>query len=150
MTKPCRCYLDNVRANAAFLAALLRHRDHRRSHPQRLKGLTMNESYTTGVWPIETGRENAFVEAWTGLAPCSLMPGAGALRLSRDLGDPHQFVGFGLWSSREAAHAWNSCPGFRERMACVVQHVAAFSAAELEVIAVADAGVLVAAEPRTG
>lgn len=96
----------------------------------------MGEIYTTGTWKPKAGEEKAFVEAWSEFAAwASEWPGAGVLRLARDLSDPEQYVSFGRWESVDAAHAWKASPQFGERMALVQAHVEEFAPDELEVVA---------------
>jgi heme-degrading monooxygenase HmoA len=101
----------------------------------------MAEIYTTGRWQPNPGKEAAFVEAWARFAAwASDMPGAGTLRLTRDVRDAGVFVSFGRWESIDAVHAWKRSPDFRERMARVLQHVDEFEATELAVVAAATVG----------
>ena len=96
----------------------------------------MGEMYTTGTWKPNAGEEKAFVEAWREFAEwASGFPGAGLLRLARDLSDPERYVSFGRWESIEAAKAWKESPQFKERMSHVQAHVDEFAPAELEVVA---------------
>jgi heme-degrading monooxygenase HmoA len=96
----------------------------------------MSEFYTTGSWTPKPGEEKAFVEAWLQFADWARQqPGAGTLRLARDMDDGARFVSFGRWESIEEVHAWKASPGFQERMRRLQQHVAQFVPAELEVIA---------------
>lgn len=102
--------------------------------------------YTTGTWTPDPGREDVFVEAWSEFAAwASSMPGAGRLRLVRDIHLPEQFTSFGEWQTVEAVRAWKSSPEFRERMAQVLQHVGTFQPSELELVAEADHGTVAAA-----
>ena len=97
--------------------------------------------YTTGRWKTDPGKEEAFVEAWMGFAAWACeQPGAGTLRLTRDLRDNGVFLSFGAWESTEAVRAWKSAPEFRERMARVLQHVDEFVPSELAVVATVHAG----------
>ncbi len=97
----------------------------------------MSGAYTTGVWIPKAGSEEDFVEAWSIFAAwASSMPGAGALRLTRDLVDRSRFVSFGRWDDLEAVHAWKASPEFRVRMAAVQAHVESFVPSELEVVRV--------------
>jgi heme-degrading monooxygenase HmoA len=110
----------------------------------------MTEIYTTGRWQPNPGKDGAFVEAWMQFASwASGMPGAGTLRLTRDVRDARVFLSFGRWESIDAVRAWKSDPDFRERMARVLQHVAEFEATELAVVATAaaDTASQPAAEP---
>ena len=101
----------------------------------------MSELITTGTWRPKAGAEDAFVAAWSEFAGwASSMPGAGILRLGRDMSDAERFVSFGTWESADAAHAWKASPEFRERMARVQEHVERFEPAELDLVATADAG----------
>jgi heme-degrading monooxygenase HmoA len=101
----------------------------------------MGDVYTTGVWHPNAGEEGAFIEAWSAFAGwASTMPGAGALRLTRDIGDPQRFVSFGVWSSIEAVHAWKSSLEFAERIGRVKEHVSALTPTELEVVAALEGG----------
>jgi heme-degrading monooxygenase HmoA len=94
----------------------------------------MSEFFTTGEWVAKEGHADAFVEAWEVFATwAASMPGAGQLRLARDLGNPQRFVSFGSWNDLDLVHAWKSNPEFRTRMGAVQQHVAEFHPAELEV-----------------
>ena len=101
----------------------------------------MSTVYTTGTWTPTPGRENEFVEAWERFAAwASEMPGAGTLRLTRDLYEEGRYVSFGDWSSVEEVRGWKSSPEFKERMAQVLQHVTEFQPAELGLVATAGDG----------
>jgi heme-degrading monooxygenase HmoA len=101
----------------------------------------MTDVYTTGSWKPNAGEEGAFVEAWGEFARwASDMPGAGTVRLARDLRDPEQFVSFAAWESIEAVRAWKSSPEFKERMSRVQRHVDKFAPTELEVVAAFERG----------
>lgn len=98
----------------------------------------MSVIYTTGSWKAKPGSENAFVAAWSEFASwASSMPGAGTLRLARDLTDADRFTSFGDWQSMEQVRGSNE---FRERIGQVLQHVDEFSPAELALVATAEAG----------
>ena len=101
----------------------------------------MSEVYTTGSWKPNLGSEDAFVDAWKTFAGwASGSPGAGTLRLVRDLHEPGRFVSFGTWESIDHVRAWKGSPEFRERMAQVLQHVDEFNPTELELVATAEDG----------
>ena len=102
----------------------------------------MSELYTQGVWKPAVGKEGAFVEAWLAFAGwASGMPGAGTLRLVRDVRNWERFVSFGTWDSAEHVRTWKSHPEFRQRIARVLQHVDEFEPTELSLVATADSGV---------
>jgi heme-degrading monooxygenase HmoA len=101
----------------------------------------VGEIFTTGTWRPNVGKEDAFVDAWAGFAAwASGMPGAGTLRLARDVRDAELFVSFGMWESIDTVRAWKSAPDFRERLARVLQHVDEFEPSELALVATAEAG----------
>jgi heme-degrading monooxygenase HmoA len=97
--------------------------------------------YTTGVWTPRAGEEDAFVEAWAEFASwASGMPGAGTLRLARNLGDPQRFLSVVAWESSDTVRTLKGAPEFRERMGRVQKHVDTFASAELEVLTAFNAG----------
>jgi len=97
-----------------------------------------HEICTTGEWIAKPGEEGALQEAWLAFASWAhSMPGAGTLRLTKDLAQPGRFVSFGIWDSLAQVHAWKGDAEFRERMGRVQHHVARFAPAELEVVEVA-------------
>jgi heme-degrading monooxygenase HmoA len=94
----------------------------------------MSEYVTTGEWIARDGQADEFVAAWEVFATwAASQPGAGQLRLCRDLGNDHRFVSYGLWNDLDLVHAWKQSEEFRPRMGAVQQYVAEFRPAELEV-----------------
>lgn len=101
----------------------------------------MSTYYTAGRWMPRPGETEVFVTAWTEFAVwASGMPGAGELRLVREVGDGGRYLSFGVWESADAAHAWKSAPEFRPRLARVLEHVAEFEPSELALVATARTG----------
>jgi len=101
----------------------------------------MSEVYSSGEWRPKPGEEDAFVEAWSEFARwASGMPGAGDVRLVRDLSEPDRFVSFAPWESMEAMRAWKGSPEFPERMGRIQAHVAEFTPTELELVRSLKAG----------
>jgi heme-degrading monooxygenase HmoA len=97
------------------------------------------DAYTTAEWVPKAGHEDTFVDAWTGFAEwAKAMPGAGTLRLARDLDDPKRFVSFARWDSIQAVHQWKASPDFPAHMAQVQEHVERFAPGELEVVRAID------------
>jgi heme-degrading monooxygenase HmoA len=97
--------------------------------------------YTSGSWQPSAGSEDAFVAAWREFAAwASGRPGAGRLRLLRDLRQPERFVSFGDWESADDVRDWKRSPEFREQMARVLRHVDDFTPAELALVAAAEDG----------
>ena len=106
----------------------------------------MGDIYTSGTWKPNPGSEEAFIDAWAEFAAWgSSMPGAGTLRLTRDLESPEQFLSLGDWESTDAARAWKNSAEFSERIARVLQHCAEFHSANYTVVASATAGAATAA-----
>lgn len=102
----------------------------------------MAELYTFGAWKPSAGKEDAFLDAWLAFAGwASGRPGAGKLRLARDVREPDRFVSFGSWDTPDAVRDWKSSPEFRERISQVQQHVDEFKPTELAVVATAESGV---------
>ena len=99
---------------------------------------------TTGYWRPKDGQEDEFIAAWTEFAAwASEHEGAHVLRLSRDLGNPGNFVSMGTWDTREQITAWKNSDGFAERMPKVQQHVDMFKPGEAEVVVAVEAGATV-------
>jgi len=95
----------------------------------------MAETYTNGVWIVKTGEEDAFESAWTEFASwAKTWPGAGTLRLVRDVSESDRYMSFGVWESFDAQRAWKDSPEFRERMARVRQHVEDFTPSVFELV----------------
>jgi heme-degrading monooxygenase HmoA len=102
----------------------------------------MAELYTFGAWKPSAGKEDAFVEAWLAFAGwASSRPGAGKLRLARDVREPNRFISFGSWDTPDAVRDWKSSSEFRERISQVQQHVDEFKPTELAVVATAESGI---------
>jgi monooxygenase len=101
----------------------------------------MAELVTTGTWMVKPGQEVAFTEAWAAFAEwASSMPGARALRLGRDTGDPQRYVSYGPWADAVSVREWKGSPEFRARIGRVLQYVDDFRPAELDVVATAEDG----------
>jgi heme-degrading monooxygenase HmoA len=91
----------------------------------------MYEIFTNGRWEVEPGNEEAFVEAWSEFATwASNRPGAGTLRLVRDVRNTGRFVSFGQWGDADAVRAWKSSAEFKERLGRVVQQATEFEPTE--------------------
>jgi heme-degrading monooxygenase HmoA len=76
----------------------------------------MTETYSSGLWTVKSGEEDAFVEAWKEFVTWAAeMPGSGTFRLIRDLDQPNRFLSFGSWQSQESQNAWIEQSEFAER-----------------------------------
>jgi len=94
------------------------------------------ERVSSGTWVVDADKEDAFIEAWAEFAAwSSTMPGAGTLRLGRDLNDSRRFVSHAAWKNADAMSAWQRAPEFEERLAHVLQHVDDFQRTMLDVVA---------------
>lgn len=95
----------------------------------------MTETYTSGLWMVKPGEEDAFVEAWKEFVRwASEMPGSGTFRLVRDRDQPSRFMSFAPWESFEAQHSWKEKPEFRERIMRVRQHCEDFQPFTYELV----------------
>ena len=102
----------------------------------------MADVYTMGTWTAKDGEEDEFIAAWGEFVRWgSTLSGAGTLRLTRDLSNPLTFVSFADWDSIDDVRAWKRTPEFKQRMAEVQRHVAAFTPLELELVSLVDARV---------
>lgn len=92
----------------------------------------MYEIFTHGRFEVEPGNEEAFVAAWSEFAAwASERPGAGTLRLVRDVRNVGRFVSFGQWDDADAIRAWKSSAEFKERLGRVVRQATEFEPTEL-------------------
>ena len=92
----------------------------------------MYEIFTHGRFEVEPASEQAFVDAWSEFASwASERPGAGTLRLVRDVRNAGRFFSFGQWNDAEAVRSWKSSPEFKERIGRVVSKAAEFEPTEL-------------------
>jgi heme-degrading monooxygenase HmoA len=97
------------------------------------------ETYSSGMWTIRPGEEDAFVEDWRAFAEwSSQQPGAGTLRLTRDARNPSRFLSFAPWESVERLQAWQNMPEFAERLEKARGHTTEFMASEYELVVVAE------------
>jgi heme-degrading monooxygenase HmoA len=101
----------------------------------------MYEIYTCGNWDVEPANEEAFLAAWTEFASwASSQPGAGMLRLTRDVRKPGRFVSFGLWDDADAVRSFKGAPEFKDRIRPVVRLTTAFEPTELYTLVKVDDG----------
>jgi heme-degrading monooxygenase HmoA len=99
----------------------------------------MAETYTSGVWIVKEGEEDAFVAAWREFASWGhTWPGCGTLRLVRDHYEPNRYMSFGPWESFDAQQAWKDDPAFKERIMRVRQHVDDFTPSVFELVTAVD------------
>jgi heme-degrading monooxygenase HmoA len=101
-----------------------------------LESLAMAETYTSGLWTVKPGEEDAFVQDWTAFVGwASEMAGSGTFRLVRDLDQPNRYMSFAPWDSFEEQQAWKQLPEFPERIGRVRAHCDDFQASTLELVA---------------
>ena len=95
----------------------------------------MAETYTNGVWLVNEGEENAFVEAWREFASWGrTWGGCGTLHLVRDRAEPNRFMSFAPWESFDAQQAWKESAEFNERIMRVRKHVEDFTPSVFELV----------------
>jgi heme-degrading monooxygenase HmoA len=97
------------------------------------------ETYTSGVWLVKPGEEDAFVAEWTAFVTwASEMPGSGTFRLVRDLDVPGRYMSFAPWESFDTQQAWKELPEFRERIGRVRAHCEEFQPSTHELVTTVD------------
>jgi heme-degrading monooxygenase HmoA len=74
-------------------------------------------------------------------------PGAGTLRLFRDVRNAGRFVSIGEWDDAEAVRAWKSSAEFKERIGRVVQQATEFEPTEFVTLAKVTDGTVEALSP---
>jgi heme-degrading monooxygenase HmoA len=108
----------------------------------------MYEIFTQGRFEVEPGNEQAFVDAWSEFASwASAWPGAGTLRLVRDIRNPGRFFSLGQWDDAEAIRAWKSSAEFKERLGRVVTQATEFEPTEQVTLVTVTGGTVEAVSP---
>lgn len=96
----------------------------------------MATTYTSGVWRVKEGHDEAFVQAWTEFVSwAKRQPGASEFHLVRDLEDDRRYMSFAPWDSFDAQHAWKQTDEFTNKMQRVREHVDSFEPATYELVA---------------
>jgi heme-degrading monooxygenase HmoA len=96
---------------------------------------TMPETYTSGLWTVRPGEEDAFVETWKEFVGwASGFPGSQTFRLVRDHDRPNLYQSFAPWDSFEAQHVWKQDPEFPERIGRVRKHCEDFRPSTFELV----------------
>jgi heme-degrading monooxygenase HmoA len=77
----------------------------------------MTESYASGNWHVQQGKEDEFVERWTEFLQDARkgQPALVSAQLIRDEVDTAHFLSVSQWESAEAREAWKQSAGFQER-----------------------------------
>ncbi len=92
--------------------------------------------YTLGMWQVEPGREEDFVERWRELAEwtrAEVAPEATAVLL-RDTEDRSRFVSVGPWSDLGQIERWRESAGFQERVRELLPLLQSFEPNTLELV----------------
>jgi heme-degrading monooxygenase HmoA len=111
----------------------------------------MYEIFTHGRFEVEPGNEVAFVEAWSEFAAwASERPGAGTLRLVRDVRNAGRFFSLGQWDDADAIGAWKSSAEFKERLGRVVRQATEFEPTGQVTLVKVRAGPVEALSPPEG
>ena len=99
----------------------------------------MTETYTSGIWVVKPGEDDALVEEWRSFVTwAGSMPGSGTFRLVRDTDRPSIYMSFAPWESFDAQQAWKELPEFRERIGRVRSHCEDFQPSTHELVTVVD------------
>src|SRR5215213_768444 len=92
----------------------------------------MYEIFTLGRFEVAPENEEPFAEAWSEFAAwASQRPGAGTLRLVRDVRSAGRFFSFGQWDDADAVRDWKASADFKERLVRVVKQAKEFEPTEL-------------------
>ena len=95
----------------------------------------MTEIYTSALWTVKAGREDAFVEAWNDFVQwAKAQPGSGTFRLLRDVADESRFMSFAPWASFDNQLAWRETDEFAAHMDRMQQLVERFRPATYELL----------------
>lgn len=91
--------------------------------------------HTLGIWRVEPGHEEAFVEAWRGLADHTKadFPDASATLL-RDRDDSRLFVSSGPWESVDRVAEWRASAAFVQGLAAIRPHLASFEPHTMDLV----------------
>jgi len=83
----------------------------------------MAETYTSGIWNVKPGEEDAFAEAWAEfVATGKDVPGSGEFRLVRDQQVPGRYLSFAPWENAEARETWMGKPEMQEGLKRASSH----------------------------
>jgi heme-degrading monooxygenase HmoA len=96
----------------------------------------MTETYSSGVWTVKSGEEDAFLADWKEFVSWAAeLPGSGEFRLLRDIDLPNRYVSFGSWEDHDAQNAWTQHAEFAERLGRVRAHCDDFTPSSYELAA---------------
>jgi heme-degrading monooxygenase HmoA len=87
----------------------------------------MSRFYTSGRWKVKEGHGNAFLVAFAASGVDDIDPPIRGLverpRLLQDLNDPHLYLSYAVWDSREAIDAFRSRPDFAVMIERMREHL---------------------------
>ena len=96
----------------------------------------MTETYSSGVWAVKSGEEDAFLADWKEFVSWAAeLPGSGEFRLLRDIDLPNRYASFGSWEDHDAQNAWTQHAEFAERLGRVRAHCDDFTPSSYELAA---------------
>jgi len=74
-----------------------------------------NKIYTLGIWTVQPGKENEFIQEWTKFAQWTSkhVPGSEKGCLLQDEKNPLRFISFGPWTSKETIQKWRDSNEFK-------------------------------------
>jgi heme-degrading monooxygenase HmoA len=111
----------------------------------------MYEIFTQGTFEVAPGNEEAFVNEWSEFAAwTSERPGAGTLRLVRDVRNTGRFFSVGQWDDADAIRAWKGSADFKERLGRVVREATEFEPTEQVTLVRVAGGAVEALSPPEG
>jgi heme-degrading monooxygenase HmoA len=87
----------------------------------------MTETYTSGLWIVKAGEDDAFVAAWREFVTWAAeQDGHGTFRLLQDMDNPAHYLSIAPWDTFEAQENWRALEEFSERIGRVRDHCSEF------------------------
>jgi heme-degrading monooxygenase HmoA len=87
----------------------------------------MSSFYTSGRWKVKQGHDDAFLVAFAMSGVDDVDPPIRGLverpRLLQDLQDPHLYLSYAVWESREAIDEFRSRPDFAAMIERMREHL---------------------------
>jgi quinol monooxygenase YgiN len=87
----------------------------------------MSSFYTSGRWKVKQGHHDAFLVAFAASGVDDVDPPIRGLverpRLLQDLQDPHLYLSYAVWESREAIDEFRSRPDFAAMIERMREHL---------------------------
>jgi heme-degrading monooxygenase HmoA len=98
-------------------------------------GAGVPQVYTSALWTVKPGQEDAFVAAWNDFADWAKgQPGAGRFGLGRDVEDDRCFMSFAPWEDFDDLLNWRQSDEYAAHVDRLRQYVERFRPSTYELI----------------